>query len=417
MRQPSDFMTNATDSLQQAETSHVPEFAEEAAGYFEPDFSGKQWREFEHFDEAWKARIGQMSNFIKHGASVLDLGCGPMWLKDIRPDLQYAGVDYCRRSDDSLIADFNRGEFPQTKSSYAFLSGILEYVQDVPWFIERVCTTSEVCILSYCLRGTHPDISARRQLGWVNDLTLNEIENLFAAHSFLLVAEDMTATRNKILVFARDDAKEQRLPAVVPSGEDAFPKSELERINQRKWVLGHAKKWGVGAELGVFRGHFSQLLARTALPKKLFLVDLWTKQGEWFDLGEIPVTNYNKLTTRQAMEDAMRRLEPFKRVFDIEFREETSLEFLDGLARNGTTLDYSYVDTCHQYDQILAELHGIDRVLAPHGVILGDNWHPSKHAAFHGVYRAVQEFCRNKDYQIVACGPALQWCVQRRLKY
>ncbi|MBU1213244.1 MAG: class I SAM-dependent methyltransferase [Alphaproteobacteria bacterium] len=417
MREPFDFMAKTTDSLLQPGPSQVPEFAEEATVYLEPDFSGKQLREFNYFDDEWKAQIGQMSNFIRHGASVLDLGCGPMWLKDIRPDLQYTGVDSCRRSDNSLVADFNKGEFPVTKSSYAFLSGVLEYVQDVPGFVERICTTSEACILSYCLRGTHPDISARRQWGWVNDLTMNEIENLFSAHSFLLVAEDMTASRNKILVFARDAAKDQRLPPPVPSQEDAFPTSELERNSQRKWVLGHLNKWGVGAELGVFRGHFSQLLARTALPKKLYLVDLWTKQGELFDLGEIPYTNYNKLTTRQAMEDAMRRMAPFKSVFDIEFREETSLEFLDGLAQTGTTLDYAYIDTYHQYDQTLAELHAIDRVLAPHGVIFGDEWHPSKHAVFHGVYRAVQEFCRSMDYHIVACGPALQWCVKRRPKY
>jgi len=48
-------------------------------------FSQKQlsWKEMEYFDPAWKQRIETMAALIpKQSQSVLDLGCGKMWLKD-----------------------------------------------------------------------------------------------------------------------------------------------------------------------------------------------------------------------------------------------------------------------------------------------------------------------------------------------
>ncbi|MBK9568932.1 MAG: hypothetical protein IPO53_02690 [Chitinophagaceae bacterium] len=43
----------------------------------------KKWQDIEYFDDKWKERIEQMARFIKNGSSVIDLGCGPMWLKRI----------------------------------------------------------------------------------------------------------------------------------------------------------------------------------------------------------------------------------------------------------------------------------------------------------------------------------------------
>ena len=45
----------------------------------------KKWQDIEYFDDKWKERIEQMARFIKNGSTVIDFGCGPMWLKEYLP--------------------------------------------------------------------------------------------------------------------------------------------------------------------------------------------------------------------------------------------------------------------------------------------------------------------------------------------
>ena len=59
----------------------------------------------------------------------------------------------------------------------------------------------------------------------------------------------------------------------------------------------------------------------------------------------------------------------------------------------------------------------IDRVLAPNGVLMGDDWYPGVHQKHHGVFRAVNEFLREADYQFVAAGRGAQWCIRRTPTY
>jgi hypothetical protein len=60
-----------------------------------------------------------------------------------------------------------------------------------------------MCILSYCSLETHPDVVGRRRVGWVNDLTLDQIKREFGEQNFNLSAETATPTQNAILVFKR----------------------------------------------------------------------------------------------------------------------------------------------------------------------------------------------------------------------
>lgn len=95
---------------------------------------------------------------------------------------------------------------------------------------------------------------------------------------------------------------------------DVFPHEEI--AERRRWILRYAKKGGVGVEFGVFRGHFSVVILREIQPKKLYLVDPWTKLGrEYFDWGEKPekvdYTNFNKLKISEAKQDAEERIKSF----------------------------------------------------------------------------------------------------------
>lgn len=162
-----------------------------------------RWQDIEYFDDAWRARIRQMAEFIPANATVMDLGCGPGWLREIIDARSYTGVDYRPRKEDTVVCDFNKRQFPEFQRDVAFVSGCLEYVHDYRWFIAQICDKADVCILSYCLVEIHQDLAARRRAGWVNDLTLDDIKREFVRHSFRLSAETATPTGNAIMVFQR----------------------------------------------------------------------------------------------------------------------------------------------------------------------------------------------------------------------
>ena len=192
--------------------------------------------------------------------------------------------------------------------------------------------------------------------------------------------------------------------------EIPFAPTELVRLAKRKWILAYARKKGVGAEIGVFRGHFSAVLCEVLQPKRLYLVDPWTKLGETFGWGaHSEYTGFGKLTTAYALNDTRSRVGGFSDI-DIRIVEDFSDVFLPQLSEK---LDWVYLDASHDYQSTLKELQMIDRVLKPHGVILGDDWEQIRHKKDHGVFRAIHDFIRSHRYEVVAAGPARQWCLRR----
>jgi hypothetical protein len=139
---------------------------------------------------------------------------------------------------------------------------------------------------------------------------------------------------------------------------------------RRKWLLSYARPGGIGAEFGVFRGHFAAVIARELKPRKLFLVDPWTKEGERFGWGPDPYTNYDTLTTAQAMLDTQHRLAPYTSTSEIVMVETWLREFVRNFAAySDKKLDFAYLDASHNYLDTLQELRLLSLIVADDGVI------------------------------------------------
>ena len=188
-----------------------------------------------------------------------------------------------------------------------------------------------------------------------------------------------------------------------------MPGAELERLKKRSWVLKELPPGGVGAEIGVFRGHFSEMICRIVQPRKLFLVDPWTLIGERFGWGG-DYTCDDRLTTATARTDALARAAGFPKT------EIVAIEgwFPRCAAQITEPLDFAYLDASHRYASTLNELRKLDALVKPDGLILGDDWSPRPDSKHHGVYRAVQSFVRERDWEIVKAGAARQWILRRR---
>lgn len=162
----------------------------------------KTWQDIEYFHENWKGRISTMAGFIDRNTSVMDLGCGKMWLKKYLPqNCEYIPVDYIKRSPECIVADFNKKQFPTIKADVLFISGCLEYVNDYSWFISELCTHGNRIIISYCTTEKFPDRATRKDYAWVNHLSSTEIINLFEYHSFQLKQIAYTQKGEEIFIF------------------------------------------------------------------------------------------------------------------------------------------------------------------------------------------------------------------------
>jgi 2-polyprenyl-3-methyl-5-hydroxy-6-metoxy-1,4-benzoquinol methylase len=162
------------------------------------------WKDIEYFDESWIKRIKEMSGFITPSESVMDLGCGQMWLSSfLDASNKYYPVDYTYRSDNTIIADFNKNQFPDLNVDVVFASGILEYIDNPKWFVKKISDCCKKCIISYCTIEYHPSIRNRRNLKWVNDLTFKDIENLFKENNMILENNLLLDTNSTIFIFKK----------------------------------------------------------------------------------------------------------------------------------------------------------------------------------------------------------------------
>ncbi|MBJ6799249.1 class I SAM-dependent methyltransferase [Geomonas propionica] len=163
-----------------------------------------QWREIEHFDEQWKRRIKGLAYLLDQEKSVLDLGCGRMWLREFLPDgTRYFCCDYVARSPETIVCDFNRNEFPDLRVDVCFVSGCLEYVEDVDWFLGRIAQASDRLILSYCSTELVPGLPGRKSLAWKSHLSHDALLAKAEAAGFQLCARGEDIDGNEMLKFEK----------------------------------------------------------------------------------------------------------------------------------------------------------------------------------------------------------------------
>lgn len=179
------------------------------------------------------------------------------------------------------------------------------------------------------------------------------------------------------------------------------------RLNQRHAVLKYAPKNGVGAEIGVFTGMFSEVLAMKTHPQKMFLVDPWEKlHGDFFpNWGRY--TSYQSVPTSDAM--AAATLRSTKMSCDCEVVNDFGIEWLQTFS--APFLDWVYLDAKHTYEAALADLHQIARYLKPTGVIMGDDaWIDSVQQDF-GVAAALHEFIEERPFELLYLDNYGQWAI------
>lgn len=169
----------------------------------------REWRENEYFTDNWMDRIKVMFDMLDDDClTFLDIGCGSgnalKYITDNSIHVDYYGLDYIRRSQDTIICDLNNHEFPEERYDTFFCSGAMEYVEDIGWFMHNLNQCNRQFLLSYCTMERTPDIFSRINTCWKSHVTLLEIIRDASAMGFKLFTTQKLNYATIIMDFRRN---------------------------------------------------------------------------------------------------------------------------------------------------------------------------------------------------------------------
>jgi hypothetical protein len=129
---------------------------------------------WKNFNEDYYERDNLVKNILENKkiSSVLDLGSGHQNLESFffRNNISYIPVDKYKRSNNTIICDFDKFEFPSNKTDCSLALGILEYVSDINWFIDKLSdSTNMFIIFSYHGLEDLSDLKIRSKYLWKNN--------------------------------------------------------------------------------------------------------------------------------------------------------------------------------------------------------------------------------------------------------
>ncbi|MEO8560418.1 MAG: FkbM family methyltransferase, partial [Rhodospirillales bacterium] len=141
---------------------------------------GVRWADPDQVIQGARERAVAAAQVIAAGASVLDLGAGAQALRSaLPPGCSYLAADLIARSEACQIVDLNQGQFPGGRYDVAALLEVLEYLHDPLTVLRQSRAAAERLVVIYTpFAGPDAQVIARRQRGFVNDLSAGELEGL-----------------------------------------------------------------------------------------------------------------------------------------------------------------------------------------------------------------------------------------------
>lgn len=152
---------------------------------------------------------------------------------------------------------------------------------------------------------------------------------------------------------------------------------------------------GQGAEVGVKRGVFSELILSKWKGQKLFCIDCWEEQEKevYNDASNVP---QNK--QEEHLKETKKRLKKFGDRFFI-IREMSTIA---ASAFDDESLDFVYIDANHKYEYVKQDIEAWYTKVRYGGLISGHDYLNGEipvHGNF-GVKQAVDEFAKRVDTKI-----------------
>ena len=155
-----------------------------------------EWKSYDgrlNFNEdKWIKRARIAVNMTPKYKSVADMGAGAMSIKKLlQRGTKYYPIDYTKRFDETIVCDFNKGEYPDLSVDVTYALGVLEYIIDAKRFVNEVCRMAKTVIISYNCIEKCSDFMYRQGAGYKNHFKMIEIIKLFSECNFELKDEQL----------------------------------------------------------------------------------------------------------------------------------------------------------------------------------------------------------------------------------
>lgn len=161
----------------------------------------RRWRNTKSLSETWDSRTRLIASIIPERATgLIEFGAGRMLLAELLPEsCKYTPSDIIKRSSETLVVDLNASILPFfTTHDVAVFSGVLEYVLDIPRLVSHLSKSVEIFIVSYAPTNNFPNTLERRKHGWVNDYSINQLNEVFEQFNF--VVDFSTTWKDQIII-------------------------------------------------------------------------------------------------------------------------------------------------------------------------------------------------------------------------
>lgn len=147
-----------------------------------------RWEKEENLYKEWDSRTIMIAGLIPEKSSILEFGAARLVLRDHIPDnCDYQPSDIVDRGENTIVCDLNH-KFPVLSTHYTHVvfSGVLEYIFDIDNLLKELKQHCDVIIASYSTTDKISDYVTRRQSGWVNHFSNEDIVSLFNKNGFTL---------------------------------------------------------------------------------------------------------------------------------------------------------------------------------------------------------------------------------------
>lgn len=174
------------------------------------------------------------------------------------------------------------------------------------------------------------------------------------------------------------------------------------RGGRRRPLITTLPRQSIGAEIGVWKGDFTEALLHVLEPSRLHIIDPWVATDDEAYAGAL----YGQGTNQNELDDiynsVLRRFSREITSGQLVVHPTTSTEACSQIPDN--SLDWVYIDGDHSYDAVLSDLRNFRQKVRPGGIICGDDYVVAKWWG-DSVIRAVNEFAEECDLEIQEMPP------------
>ena len=194
--------------------------------------------------------------------------------------------------------------------------------------------------------------------------------------------------------------KAQR-PKASAANHPKASESRAQRLNKKDTIRRHALRQLHGvytvAEIGVWRGRFSELLLDELQPYKLYLIDPWQAFTTDTDTERALIDTKNAKQMEGIYRSILKRFEPQIESGQVEVLRDRSEHALTRFPDQA--LDLIYIDGDHRYDGVCKDLASAAKKIRKGGFIMLDDYHRRGWWG-NDVLRAVHDFIGKNAHHI-----------------